>query len=134
MLFFVNNNYSSKLIYSETYSQSVFTCSKLTIKSLKTACNMSKMNKKIHQNNVNWHKHMVSWSRSGMFHFNFEHILLLVLLFLMFSLNQFDAGYVRLLYFLLSWFFTLINLQSTNWCYVKTTTPFVLSISSSDIF
>ena len=38
---------------------------------------MFKINKKRHENDVDWHEHTVNWRRPALFIFNFEHILLL---------------------------------------------------------
>ena len=59
----------------------------LTIKYYKTVWNMSKINKKRHQNDVICHEHAVNWCHSGVFLFNFKHVLLLVLLFLKLTLK-----------------------------------------------
>ena len=65
--------------YKETsHCKLVFTCS-----NVQTVWNMSKINKERHQperRQLAWNT--VSWRRSGVFRFNFEHILFLVLLFL----------------------------------------------------
>ena len=58
---------------------------------------MSKINKKRQQNDVNWHQLTVSWRRSGVFLFNFEHILILVLLFPTLALNLMYVSYLFLL-------------------------------------
>ena len=58
---------------------------------------MSKINKKRQQNDVNCYQLTVSWRRSAVFLFNFEHILILVLLFPTLSLNLMYVGYVFLL-------------------------------------
>ena len=66
-------------IITQTLSQLAFTCSKVTIETLKNVSNILKVNNKKHQNNANW-------CRFGVF--NFEHISQLVLVFVLLTLNM----------------------------------------------
>ena len=134
----------------------IYLC-KLNNKNARKLWNMSKINKKRHQNDVNWHEHTVNWRSFGVFLFNLKHascstvsyvkfkLVMLLPLFYFYGSSQclfkFKITCKRASFIkvksdsAMSVSSNLISLQPTFWCSVMATkNPMFLSIPSSDIF